>query len=92
VTTHGYKNHAVRSESWRLIRYEKGGEELYDETADPYEWTNLAEAPEHASIKAELAKSLPDTDHPDNVSKGVKLRKMRKQIQAGGSNKPKKSE
>lgn len=92
VTTHGYKNHAVRSEGWRLIRYEKGGEELYDEITDPYEWTNLAANPEHTSVKAELAKSLPGVDHPDNVSKGVKLRKMRKQVQSKGKIKAKKKD
>ena len=35
-------NHTVRTEDWRYIRYADGGEELYDETKDPYEWTNRA--------------------------------------------------
>ena len=35
LTTHGFQNHAVRSSQWRYIRYEEGGEELYDETKDP---------------------------------------------------------
>ena len=38
ITTHGYQNHAVRSEAFRYIRYADGGEELYDEKADPLEW------------------------------------------------------
>jgi arylsulfatase A-like enzyme len=59
LTTHGAGNHSVRSEGWRYIRYADGGEELYDETADPYEWTNLAEKPEHAAVKAELARRMP---------------------------------
>ena len=42
LTTHGFQNHAVRSEGWRYIRYEDGSEELYDENKDPYEWNNLA--------------------------------------------------
>ena len=42
ITTHGYKNHAVRTEGWRYIRYADGGEELYDEAKDPREWVNLA--------------------------------------------------
>lgn len=29
VTTHGFKNHAVRSDKWRYIRYADGSEELY---------------------------------------------------------------
>ena len=59
ITTHGYQNHAVRSDAWRYIRYADGGEELYDEAKDPYEWTNLAAKPEFADAKAELAKWLP---------------------------------
>jgi len=64
ITTHGYKNHAVRTESWRYIRYADGGEELYDHQNDPYEWTNLAGKPELASVKAELAEWLPKKDAP----------------------------
>jgi hypothetical protein len=35
ITTHGRNNHTVRTEGWRYIRYADGGEELYDEAADP---------------------------------------------------------
>jgi len=59
LTTYRFMNHAVRTENWRYIRYADGGEELYDEGKDPYEWSNLAGKPEHASLKAELAKWLP---------------------------------
>jgi len=45
VTTYQFNNHAVRSEGWRYIRYANGDQELYDETADPNEWTNLATIP-----------------------------------------------
>lgn len=59
VTTHGFMNHAVRSEGWRYIRYADGSEELYDEHRDPYEWINRAadEALQHR--KTELAPFLP---------------------------------
>jgi arylsulfatase A-like enzyme len=59
VTTFGQNNHAVRTDRWRYIRYADGGEELYDHSNDDYEWTNLANKPEHAALKAELAKHFP---------------------------------
>jgi arylsulfatase A-like enzyme len=70
LTTHGYQNHAVRTEKWRYIRYTDGGEELYDESQDPYEWKNLANQPEFMSIKRELAKHLPATNKPEVARTG----------------------
>jgi hypothetical protein len=54
----------VRTEKWRYIRYADGGEELYDETADPYEWRNLAREAVHKKLKAELAAFFPRLDRP----------------------------
>lgn len=65
LTTHGRGNHAVRSERWRYIRYQGGGEELYDHDADPLEWNNLAGEAQHEKIKAELAGWLPKVNAPD---------------------------
>jgi len=59
VTTHGYKNHSVRSERYRYIQYEDGSEELYDHRADPMEWNNLAGEEKYQAIVDELKKSLP---------------------------------
>jgi arylsulfatase A-like enzyme len=64
ITTHGYKNHAVRTERWRYIHYADGSEELYDHEADPYEWTNLAVQPDKAKVIAELSKWLPENNAP----------------------------
>jgi arylsulfatase A-like enzyme len=58
-TTFLFNNHAVRTEKWRYIRYHDGSEELYDETKDPLEWTNLAGKPEYADVKKDLAAWLP---------------------------------
>lgn len=60
ISTHGYKNHTVRTEGWRYIRYANGDEELYDEAADPFEWTNLAQDSRFAAQRQALAAWLPD--------------------------------
>lgn len=61
ITTANAGNSAVRTTRWRYIRYADQSEELYDEHADPNEWTNLAADPHYADIKAALAQSLPVT-------------------------------
>ncbi len=65
LTTYRFMNHAVRSEGSRLIRYADGGEELYDESKDPYEWTNLATKSEFGAKKNELSQWLPKENKPD---------------------------
>ncbi|MFN3192745.1 MAG: sulfatase [Aureliella sp.] len=64
ITTHGFNNHAVRTEKWRYIRYANGDEELYDEANDPYEWKNLAMDPGYTGVKEELAAWLPTKQAP----------------------------
>lgn len=90
LTTFGRNNHAVRTDRWRYIRYADGGEELYDHSRDEFEWANLAGNPEFASIKAELAKSLPTTNVPvvvkpagnANGGKGKKAKQKTRQAAA----------
>jgi arylsulfatase A-like enzyme len=65
VTTHGYLNHAVRSERYRYIRYSDGTEELYDHETDPLEWTNLAGDPKYEKVKEELARFLPQVNREE---------------------------
>lgn len=59
ITTHGFKNHTVRTETHRYIQYADGSEELYDHRDDPYEWTNLASKPAAATVITELKQHLP---------------------------------
>ena len=65
LTTWGRGNHAVRSERWRYISYEDGGEELYDHTADPNEWTNLAANAYYAPIIERLRAWVPKEEVPE---------------------------
>jgi len=64
LTTAGFKNHSLRSEQWRYIRYEDGSEELYDHDRDPLERTNLAGDAQFKEIKAGLKQWLPKGDEP----------------------------
>lgn len=50
---------AIINRDWRYIRYEDGGEELYDLRSDIDEWHNLATDPEHAERKDQLASKGP---------------------------------
>ncbi len=64
ITTHGRNNHSARGNQFRYIRYEDGSEELYDHKSDPMELTNLASDEAHSEVKAQMAKSLPETNVP----------------------------
>jgi arylsulfatase A-like enzyme len=61
VSTYEPDNHAVITELWRYIRYNDGGEELYDRVHDPNEWKNLAADPAHTALKRDLAQWMPKT-------------------------------
>lgn len=53
-------NYGLSEERWRYIEYDNGDRELYDTETDRYEWTNLAERPEHATRIATLRAMAPD--------------------------------
>ena len=62
LMTFGYENHAIRTDRWRYIRYNDGGEELYDHDSDPNEWKNLASNAEYRPLMDMLKRSLPTTN------------------------------
>jgi arylsulfatase A-like enzyme len=64
VSVFGEHHYSVMQGDWHYIRYENGGEELYDLAADPHEWENLAALPEHAALKVELASHIPTEQAP----------------------------
>jgi len=78
VTTWLFNNHAVRNEDWRYIRYANGDEELYHNSVDPLEWTNLAKKLEYADQKAAMAKWLPTVNKETPGGKTKKLEDVTK--------------
>ena len=54
----GRDDHLLRTDRWALIRYGKGGVELYDLSTDPRQFTNLSGQPDHQHILAELLAKL----------------------------------
>ena len=64
VITHGYGNHAVRTDRWHYIRYADGTAELYDQLTDPNQWINLADRQQYAGLIDRLSRHLPAADAP----------------------------
>ena len=56
----GFMGYSVRTERWRYTEWDDGtrGAELYDETADPEELTNLARDPGHREVAADMQRLL----------------------------------
>ena len=51
---------AVRNERWRFAEFEDGSAMLFDEDHDPRELKNVASDPQHAAVRAELARLVKD--------------------------------
>lgn len=59
---------SVRTQRFRFTQWPDGSEELFDEDADPNEWTNLARAPSMQARKADLARRLGPLKPPPRAS------------------------
>ena len=58
ITPNGGHHWSYRTARWRYILYDSGREELYDHENDPFEWTNLAESADHATLKDSLVRQM----------------------------------
>ncbi len=52
-------SYAVLNREWRYIRYQQGGEELYNRNDDPHEWHNLADDPQYQPVIEQLNARAP---------------------------------
>ena len=68
MTTWGRGNYTLRTKKWRYTRYFDGSEELYLQTNDPHEWTNLAENSAYDRVKKQFSKWLPTEEAPQVAS------------------------
>ena len=73
VTTYQFKNHSLRSQHWRYIRYADGGEELYDHRTDPGERQNVAALKSSAGVKNRLKAFLPEHNAPQENVRQLKI-------------------
>lgn len=60
LTARSEQQFAIRSNRWRYIRYQNGGEELYEYIGDPDELINIANNPARNIVKTELSQYLPE--------------------------------
>jgi arylsulfatase A-like enzyme len=62
ITTFGMNNHSVKSGRYRYILYEDGGEEFYDHSTDPEEFTNEIDNVNYQEAINTLKAYLPNTN------------------------------
>lgn len=64
VSVLGDGHYSVVLGDWHYIRYEDGGEELYNLETDPHEWNNLAKDESQIERKRDLASHIPEDRAP----------------------------
>lgn len=80
----GFPGHSVRTERWRYTEWDNGrkGVELYDHDADPNEYHNLAEDPEHAETVKSLRQLVRQNWPPDSYSNTLGARPQKTKAKA----------
>lgn len=73
ITTFGKDNHGIKNSRFRYIRYEDGGEEFYDHSQDPHEWSNEANNPEYQVEKEKLKELLPEINESWSLNSGYRF-------------------
>ncbi|MCE5205956.1 MAG: sulfatase [Porphyromonadaceae bacterium] len=68
LTTHGFRNHALRTSRWRYIQYSDGSEELYDHSVDTLEWNNLANKKKYSKVIEDFRRCLPQENESPSAS------------------------
>lgn len=74
---HDPGSYSLSGESYRLIHYANGDEELYDLHKDPFEWNNVIGSPEYASVRDELFTHAPKTFAPKPQPSVASLQSLR---------------
>ncbi len=78
ITSAYFGNHSGRSRDGRLISYEDGAKELYDQRTDSDEFHNLAKDPAHQAVIKELSRWLPQKAIPEFKVKSERQRRTRR--------------
>lgn len=73
ITTQNWRNHSIRTEKWRYIRYSDGSQELYDMQKDPEEWDNLAADSRYQGTMDSLAQWIPKKNRLPIIIKPWKI-------------------
>lgn len=79
------QSYGLSARDWRYIHYSGGDEELYHIKEDPYEWTNLANVPEHQSMLEKLRGRAPQKFAPRKEASLKSLPSLRWHPVAKGS-------
>jgi arylsulfatase A-like enzyme len=72
VSVYGDGHYSVIHGDWHFIRYDDGGEELYNLSEDPHEWNNLALNEDQVERKQQLANAIPEDRAPVVPTKSLR--------------------